>query len=107
MIDPVVRASAGAADMVLTVGPVNFDGNPGPARRGIVQPDMTFSLGAWPGIGRLNVSPSETWVIKSIHLNGADITNTPIDFAEGHEIKGLEVEVVRRTAGRGAGPSTR
>lgn len=107
VVDAVARATAGTTKITIGATPVNFDGNPGPQRAGDVQPDLRFSFKTWPSTGRVRVFPEDTWAIKSIRLNGADVTNSPIDFVEGHEIKGLEVEVVRRTRGRGAAPSTR
>jgi Carboxypeptidase regulatory-like domain len=105
VMDAVTRAAADASTMTVGPTPINFDGNPGPTQPGVLQADLTFAFKAWPGLCRVRVLPEGLWAIKSIRLNGVDMTNTPIDFVEGQEIKGLEVEVVRRTPGRGpSGP---
>ena len=36
------------------------------------------------------------WTVKAVRLNGTDITDKAIDFVQGKEITGLEIELVRR-----------
>jgi hypothetical protein len=102
VMDAVTRATADPSTMSVGPTPMDFDGNPGPTRPGVPQADLSFAFKAWPGRCRVRVLPEGLWAIKSIRVNGVDMTNTPIDFVEGQETKGLEVEVVRRTPGRGA-----
>ena len=77
--------------------PVPSDGNPGPQRGGEVRDDMTFEFRTWPMPGRVRVMiESSMWAVKAVRLNGVDITDKMIDFVQGKEITGLEVELVRR-----------
>ena len=35
-------------------------------------------------------------IVKAVRLNGTDITDKVIDFVQGKELTGLEVELVKR-----------
>lgn len=89
------------ADMTVSATPVSFDGNPGPQRAGTVQPDLTFEFRTWPGPGKIRVFPEDSgWNIKSVRYKGTDVTATGIDFVEGTDITGIEVELTRGPGGR-------
>jgi hypothetical protein len=74
--------------------PVDWDGNPGPTRGGTVRDDLTFEFRAWPGLGYIRVSVGrQEWTTKAVRLNGLDLGDRDIDFQQGREISGLEVEL--------------
>jgi len=100
VMDASARASADLSTMTIGASPVDFDGNPGPQKPSTLQADLTFSFKTWPSQGRLRVSPADVWTIKSIRVNGVDVTNSPIAFVKGKDVTGLEVEVVRSRYGR-------
>jgi hypothetical protein len=62
-----------------------------------VKDDFTFEIRSGPG--RMLVRPSPLppdWILKSVRLRGADVTDTGIDFGTGEAIDDLEVEVTNR-----------
>ena len=62
--------------------------NPGSPNQdnGRVRPDWSFSLTGVMGANRLGLpSLPHGWAIKSIDLQGRDITDTPIDFSNGEK----------------------
>jgi len=73
---------------------VGLDCCPGPQRPGSLNPDLTFEFRTWPYPGVIRLPPQ--WAIKTIHLNGVDVSGKPIDFVEGRVVSGLEIEIVRR-----------
>jgi hypothetical protein len=76
--------------------PVNFDGNPGPQRPGSPREDLSFECMGWPGIVHLRVDIEAIgWRVKAVRLNGEDITGKSFEFVEGHDVSGLEIEIVR------------
>lgn len=99
VVDPAVRQTLQPAAITVGASPIEFDGNPGPQKPGALKDDLTFEFKTWPSKGRVRVSPEAAWTIKSIRLNGVDITGKPIDFVEGKVVTGLEIEIV--PAGRG------
>lgn len=64
---------------------------------GVVQPDGSFEIGGLAG-GRLirlaNVPPG--WTLKSVELNGQDITDSGAEFRAGETVAGLEVVLTSR-----------
>src|SRR5262245_50323375 len=84
------------SDLIVSVAPVDWQGNPGPHRPGRLNADLTFSLDTWPRPGLIRVLPENAgWTIKSVRYRGADVTDTGIDFKEGTRVTGIEVELVR------------
>ncbi|HET6955318.1 MAG TPA: hypothetical protein VFI56_02015, partial [Vicinamibacterales bacterium] len=65
----------------------------GPTRMG---DDGTFELKAAPGRTRINMGGAVGWTIRSIRLNGIDITDTGIDFKPNEDISGIEIEITNR-----------
>lgn len=53
--------------------------------RGLARPQMIRVQGVPPG-----------WGLKSITLNGADITDTPYDFKPGSDVSGLVITITDR-----------
>jgi hypothetical protein len=74
--------------------PVDVDGNPGPTRGGTVNDDLTFEFRAWPARGYIRVFVGrQEWTTKAVRLNGIDLGDRDIDFQQGREISGLEIEL--------------
>lgn len=97
VVDPAVRASFPHAAMRVSAFPVPVDGNPGPQRGGQVLEDLTFEFRTWPMPSKVRTSiEASGWTVKAVRLNGADITNKVIDFVQGKDIQGLEVEVTKK-----------
>jgi len=95
VVNPVDRASLQPSMIQIAASPVDFDGNPGPQRPGNVHDDLTFEFRTWPSTGKIRAFFQGTeWPIKAIRLHGVDVTRTPIDFIEGQEISGIEIELV-------------
>jgi hypothetical protein len=98
ILDPAQRSNFVGSEYSIYGAPENSDGNPGPTRPGTVRDDLTFEFASWPGPNYVQVLVYQTgWRVKTIHLNGVDITNKPIDFKEGEPVSGIEIEL--------AGPS--
>lgn len=93
IIDPALRARL---DPKTTVGaaPVDFEGNPGPQRAGVLKEDLTFAFKTWPGLARVRVLPEPLGVRMKVRYQGADVTDTGIDFKEGTKVSGIEIELV-------------
>jgi hypothetical protein len=69
---------------------------PAPQRPGTARSDLTFAFETWPLPARIRVViDSPGWVVKAVRHDGADITDKPIDFVQGKEVTGLEVEITR------------
>jgi hypothetical protein len=73
-----------------------IDGMPGSMGAPITNDDLSFSFEAWPGPNFVRVAvDAPGWVVKAIRYKDADVLKKPIEFKEGQEITGLEVELVR------------
>lgn len=97
IIAPASRADFRPGGFTVGSTPIDFEGNPGPQRPGLLRDDLTFEFRTWPGPGRVRVFPEYgDWTIASVHYGGADVTRTGIDFRQGVEISGIEVELARR-----------
>ncbi|HSC27960.1 MAG TPA: carboxypeptidase-like regulatory domain-containing protein [Vicinamibacterales bacterium] len=86
-----LRVTAAPADFS---GPVGFGGS----TSGVVQADGGFELKgiAGPRLIRVSGAP-QGWTLKSVRLNGVDITDTGADFKPGENVSGLEVVLTSRT----------
>jgi hypothetical protein len=82
-----------------------FDDGPmsEPLPGGAVRPDWTFEARGLSGrrLLRVNGLPAGWW-LKSITVEGTDVTDTGVEFRSGQEISGLQI-VVTRTASEVAG----
>lgn len=85
-----IRVSAAPVD---SDGPVvSFGGGPGS-----VKADGTFELKSLSGtriIRAANVPPG--WMLKSVRVNGNDVTDSGMDFKAGESISGLEVTLTSK-----------
>ncbi len=93
IVDPAVRPSLHPSSISVAAVPIDFDGNPGPTRPGVVRPDLTFEFHAWPGRGYVRVSPATEWTVTRVRLDGVDVTHRGIDFRAGRDLSGLEVDL--------------
>jgi hypothetical protein len=106
VVNPADRSSLQPSALTVGAAPVEYDGNPGPQRPGVPNDDLTFEFKTWPSTGRIRLLPELDWSIKAIRLNGVDMTDKPIEFMQGTEITGLEIEIVKRhSGGRRQAPS--
>jgi len=89
------RASLQPSTLHVSAAPIDFDGNPGPDRGGVLLDDLTFELRTWPGPHYIRVLPESQWTVTRVRVNGVDVTNTGIDFQAGREVTGLEIELIK------------
>jgi hypothetical protein len=62
-----------------------------------VKDDWTFEGSALSERRRFRVNlPSPTWYLKSVTHDGTDVTDTGIDFKEGHRVSGIEITLTQR-----------
>jgi hypothetical protein len=82
--------------------PANVSGIPAPppppARMG---DDFTFEIKSTPGVMRLMLGgafgpPPADWSIRSVRLNGMDVTDAGIEFKPNEDISGVEVELTNK-----------
>jgi protocatechuate 3,4-dioxygenase beta subunit len=84
-----IRVSAASAD---SDGPMISFGGPGS-----VKADGTFELKSLSGtriIRATNVPPG--WMLKSVRVNGNDVTDNGVDFKAGESITGIEVTLTSK-----------
>ena len=99
VVSPEDRDYLLARPLEIGTTPVNADGNPGPERPGLVREDLSFDLGAWPGLHVVRVEgQSPDWFVKTVRVRGVAMPNQTVDFVAGKAIIGLEVEIARRRA---------
>jgi hypothetical protein len=60
---------------------------------GVLEPDGQFELKGLTGKGTFRVMTPPQWTLKSVMLEGADITDTPYDIKSGANLSGLEITV--------------
>jgi hypothetical protein len=93
--DPAIAAAL-PATLQLMLTPME----PGTMPMGFTPPRMagdgTFELKSGPGKMRINVFGTAGWSIRSVRLNGTDITDAGIEFKAGEDIAGLEVEMTNK-----------
>lgn len=62
-----------------------------PAYRQQLRDDWTFSVSGVVGPARIRVTLPEAWTVKTVLLNGRDITDTAIDGKGGEELSGIQI----------------
>ena len=63
-------------------------------RAGRVGEDLTFEFHTLPGLRMVVASQSRVGDVSvRVHLQGRDLTETGVEFREGRDISGLEVEI--------------
>jgi len=75
------------------------DGGPVPGiGNSNVKEDGTFEIGGLIGNRVLRViMPLKGWQLKSVSVNGTDVTDSGIDFKPGEDVAGIELELTRKT----------
>lgn len=65
---------------------------------GKVNDDWTFEISGLSDrrVMMVNIAESPDWALKSITLNGADVTDTPLEFVPGQVVEGLHVMLTRK-----------
>jgi Carboxypeptidase regulatory-like domain len=58
--------------------------------------DGTFELRSAPGRMRINVIGLAGWAIRSVRLNGTDVTDAGVEFKAGEDLAGVEVEMTNK-----------
>ena len=95
VVDPAVRASMQPSTIQVAASPVDWQGNPGPSRPGVVRDDLTFEFRVWPALGHVRVFPESEWIVSRVRFKGADVTEAGIDFRVGQDVTGLEVHLTK------------
>jgi len=91
IVDP---SSAGTPPSNLSVSAFPLQPGPifGPIFPAKIADDLSFELRSAPGVMRVNLNgQTQTWRIRSVRLNGVDITDTGVEFKPNEDVKGLEV----------------
>src|SRR5205085_12488285 len=67
--------------------------SPGPqSPPGPTKDDLTFDATSWPGLHDVRIKSEEAgWAIKSVHLDGLDLTEKGFDVPNGVDVHGLKV----------------
>jgi len=96
IVDPAAMPSL-PPRLMLSAFPVQIMQMMGPMAPAPVQDDLTFELKSPPGLYRLVLTPAGMgWAIRSVRLNGADVTDAGFDIKGNEEITGLEVELTNK-----------
>jgi hypothetical protein len=95
LVDP-AQASSLPSSLMLFATPVQPVPMPG-AQPSRVADDLSFELSAMVGRTRI-VSPNlpATWAIRSVRVNGIDVTDEGLDVRANENIAGVEVELTNR-----------
>ena len=72
---------------------------PGTAGSSRINDDWTFELTGLFDARLFRVSAPQGWMLKSVTLNGQDITDVPMEFPAGQAFNGLQVTITNRTTG--------
>lgn len=96
IVDPAAMPSLPPRLMV-SAFPVEIFTMLGPVMPAPVQDDLTFELKSTPGRFRVNLAPAGMgWAIRSVRLNGADVTDAGFEIKANEEVAGLEVELTNK-----------
>jgi hypothetical protein len=97
VVDPAAAQSLRPSTIRLMVQPATPDDSMfmmGPGPGGMAKDDFSFEMRTLPGRMLVRIGgPLAGWQIKSVRLNGLDVTDTGIDFTAGNDVSGLEVEL--------------
>jgi hypothetical protein len=82
----------------ISAPPIDPDGGPVPGLGTGVKENGTFEMTGLVGtrVLRLTNFP-KGWHLKSVHANGADVTDTGIEFKPGEEVTGIDIELTQKT----------
>jgi len=98
IVDPAAAKSLQPASVRLMAVPAHPEENLlAGTGAGKVNDDFTFEIKTRPGLALLRlVSPPPDWAVKSVRIDGADVTDTGIDFKPNEDVTGLEVELTNK-----------
>jgi protocatechuate 3,4-dioxygenase beta subunit len=100
-VDPAAVSSL-PPTLMFSLFPVNMLGIPAPpAPPARLADDFTFETKSTPGRMRLALgggfnAPPTGWAIRSVRLNGTDVTDAGFDFKPNEDISGVEVELTNK-----------
>jgi hypothetical protein len=101
IVDPAAVSSLPPA-LMLSLFPVNMLGIPAPpAPPARIGDDFTFETKSPPGRMRFILgggfnAPPTGWAIRSVRLNGTDVTDAGLEFKSNEDISGVEVELTNK-----------
>jgi len=89
----------GLASARIGAASVDPDGLPMPGfGNAAVKENGTFEMTGLMGTRVLRVNvPPKGWFLKGVRFNGADVTDTGIEFKPGEEVEGIEIELTQKT----------
>ena len=89
----------GIANVRVMAPAVDADNNPMPTfAASPVKDTGAFDLDSLVGVHAFRVSNlPRGWVLKRVTYNGADVTDTGLDFKPGSDIEGIEIELTSKT----------
>jgi 5-hydroxyisourate hydrolase-like protein (transthyretin family) len=91
-----IRVTATSVDNEPTIV---FPGGPGQAMPGSLQADGSFELRGLAGTRLVRVQGLPPgWVLKSVNIEGQDVTDTGFDFKPGAAIAGVDVVITNKTS---------
>jgi hypothetical protein len=93
--DPGVTAALPPA-LQLMLMPTDFNVMPMGVTPATMAADGTFELKSGPGKMRIIMMNASGWSIRSMRLNGSDITDGSVDVKPGEDISGLEIELTNK-----------
>src|SRR5262249_48375171 len=94
--DPAAMSSF-PSRLMLSTTPVPFVPMMGAVQPAAVQDDLTFELKAVPGTYRVILaSPAPGWMIRTVRLHGADVTDSGLDLKLNEDLSNLEVELTNK-----------
>jgi hypothetical protein len=64
---------------------------------GTIKPDWTFELTGLTGKRMIRINGLPGWTLKSVTVDGTDVTDTGLDVKPGDSVSGVEVLVTRET----------
>jgi hypothetical protein len=101
VVDPAAAQSLPPALLIsaVPVTAVGISAPPPPPAR--VADDYTFEMKSTPGWMRIALgggfnAPPTGWAVRSVRLNGVDVTDTGIEFKPNEDISGVDVELTNR-----------
>jgi hypothetical protein len=74
---------------------LQLGGGPGGSR---VNDDWTFELNNLTEARLIRVGAPQGWTLKSVSANGADITDTPVEFPSGQTVSGVVVVLSKKVS---------
>jgi hypothetical protein len=87
--------------MRVTSMPADLEGPAAGFGGAAVKDDGTFELKGQTGLRMIRAAAPPGWTLKSVKSNGADVTDSGVEFKPGENISGLEIEITSRATSVG------